>query len=57
MFDQSIIDKNVFSIFFGSSSDTSYIYFGGYDQLKMTGNVSWIAIEDTGYWDLKGTNF
>lgn len=46
----------MFSTYYDSVSGSSYIYFGGYEQAKLTGNVSWIPIKNTGFWDLAGTD-
>lgn len=56
MFDQGKIPKNMFSTFYDSVNGSSYLFFGDYETSKLTGNVTWFPIKDSGYWDLYTTN-
>jgi hypothetical protein len=55
LFEANLIPENIFVINFETLTGTSYIYFGGFEQSKLKGNVSFLPIvSGSSFWELPG---
>jgi Eukaryotic aspartyl protease len=56
LFNANIIPKNMFSTYYDLKSGSSYIYFGDYETAKLSTDVKWFPLQDTGFWQIKTTD-
>jgi hypothetical protein len=55
--DQKLVDTNSFSFYLGNCRrDAGELYLGGYDQKKFTGELSFVPLKSTTYWEITMDN-
>ncbi|KAI8586782.1 aspartic peptidase domain-containing protein [Geranomyces variabilis] len=47
---QGSVPKSVFAFYLNSASSGSELYLGGYNSKRYTGSISWVDIDQPGYW-------
>ncbi|KAJ3170903.1 hypothetical protein HDU87_008669 [Geranomyces variabilis] len=47
---QNTVPKSVFAFYLNSASSGSELYLGGYNSKRYTGSISWVPIDQPGYW-------
>lgn len=53
--DQGLVDKPMFAFYLGDNADGE-LSFGGYDETKYVGDISWVPLSEATYWkiDMEG---